>query len=98
MVSWKNLALIDYFRSMKDILYVIYVINLSQGVYIFMIFILKRDVLQMCYVKYLKVRGRLPKNPMKSIDLLLTNRQYVYSVYEYHKKFFQHLTTCYMST
>ena len=96
--SWKNLTIIDYFRQVKDILYVLDVINLSQGVYVFMIFILKRDVLQTCYKKYLKVRGRLPKKPLTSITDFLTNTRYVCRVYEYHKKSFHHLTTYFMST
>ena len=39
-----------------------------------MIFILKRDVLQQCYMKYLNIRGRLPKKPIRSITDLMTNR------------------------
>ena len=48
-----------------------------------MIFVLKRDVLNQCYLKYLDIRGRLPKNPITSITDLLTNTQYVYRMLEY---------------
>ena len=98
IVFWNNLVLIGYFRQVKNILYVLDVMNLSQGVYVFMIFILKRDVLQTCYQKYLKVRGRLPKKPMTSMTDFLTNTRYVYRVYAYHKKSFQHLITYFMCT
>ena len=39
-----------------------------------MIFILKRDVLNTCYKKYLDIRGPLPKKPITSITDLMTNR------------------------
>ena len=59
---------------MKDILYILDVINLSQGVYVFLIFILKREVLNACYIKYLEIRGRLPKNPITSLNDFMTAR------------------------
>ena len=59
---------------MKDILYILDVITLSQGVYVFMIFILKRDVLQQCYKIYLDIRGRLPKNPITNLNDFMTAR------------------------
>ena len=42
-----------------------------------MIFILKRETLYEIHVKYLKVKGRLPKNPVTTITDLLTNRSTV---------------------